>query len=192
MTITFHGPFRIATGRGRPGINAVVDPDDLLPASSLKGLMRDSAERLLPAAPGLVTAVFGGPQHPGAWGWDPVEFTGGAGSGPVVVTRAHVALDEETGTARHDHLRYAEEVWARTAEFSVTQYAPLPGTDGPALTVADHRTVLACAAAGVHALGAGRRRGLGWVRFTPEEPTVDEALLARFGTLAEQWRNPRA
>lgn len=186
VTMTFHGPFRVATGTGRPGIDTAVDRDNLLPASSLKGVMKDSAERLLPGLTGLVEAVFGGPRCPTAWGW------GAAGFGdeqPVVTRRARVALDETSGAAKRDHLLYGEEVWASTAEFTVTQHGPLPEPDGPALDRDGHLAVLACAAAGVHSLGAGRRRGLGWVTCTPEAPAVDEELIARLTALAEQWRN---
>ncbi|GAA3916486.1 hypothetical protein GCM10023084_79590 [Streptomyces lacrimifluminis] len=186
VTITFHGPFRIATGSGRPGIDAAVDRNSLLPASSLKGLMRDSAERLLPGLPRLVEAVFGGPRHPTAWGWDAARFTGEV---PVVTTRARVRLDEESGAALRDHLMYGEEVWAHAAEFTVTQHGPLPETGGPPLDRDGQLAVLACAAAGVHSLGSGRRRGLGWVRWMPEDPGVDEELITRFTGLAEQWRN---
>ncbi|WP_411129744.1 RAMP superfamily CRISPR-associated protein [Streptomyces sp. x-19] len=187
VTLTFHGPFRIATGMGRPGIDDTVDPCNLLPASSLKGLMRDSAEQLLPGLPRLVEAVFGGPHCPTAWGWEAARFP----DEPVVVTRARVSLDEDSGAAKRDHLLFGEEVWARTAEFTVTQYGPLPEIDGPPLDREGHLAVLACAAAGVHSLGAVRRRGLGWAQCTPEEPGVDEALITRFTALAEQWRNHR-
>lgn len=186
VTITFHGPFRVATGTGRPGIDAAVDPDNLLPASSLKGLMRDSAERLLPGLPQLVETVFGGPRRPTAWGWEPARF---GDEKPEVARRARVRLDGESGAARRDHLLFGEEVWARTAEFTVTQHGPLPHTEGPPLDRDGHLTVLACAAAGVHSLGADRRRGMGWVDCTPEEPAVDDELIARLATVAEQWRN---
>ncbi|WP_416976973.1 RAMP superfamily CRISPR-associated protein [Streptomyces sp. T028] len=193
MTITFHGPFRVATGTGRPGIDAAVDRDNLLPASTLKGIMRDSAERLLPGLPRLVEAVFGGPRHPTPWGWEAARFPqAGSGGEPVVVTRARVRLDEDSGAALRDHLLYAEDVWAHSAEFTITQHGPLPDTaesDGVLLERDDHLAVLACAAAGVHSLGADRRRGLGWVRCEPADPDVDERLISRFTALAEQWRN---
>ncbi|WP_051745177.1 RAMP superfamily CRISPR-associated protein [Streptomyces yerevanensis] len=194
VTITFHGPFRVATGNGRPGIDAVVDRDNLLPASTLKGLMRDSAERLLPGLPRLVEAVFGGPHHPTPWGWEAARFQDGDPEGqPVVAVRARVRLDEDAGAALRDHLLYGEEVWAHSAEFTVSQHGPLPETGGPLLDRDGHLAVLACAAAGVHSLGAERRRGLGWVQCAPADPVVDETLLSRFTALADQWRShPRA
>ncbi|WP_326794936.1 RAMP superfamily CRISPR-associated protein [Streptomyces sp. NBC_01808] len=185
VTITFHGPFRVATGRSRPGIDAAVDPDELLPASSLKGLMRDSAERLLPGAKGIADAVFGTARHPSAWAWEGASFPDPP---PRIRVRAQVSLDEETGAAKHGHLLYGEEVWARAAEFTVYRHTRLPRVAGPELGESDHLTVLACAAAGVHALGGGRRRGLGWVTCTPREPAVDPELIDRFRLLAARWR----
>lgn len=178
VTIAFHGPFRVATGVARPGLDATVDHGDYLPASSLKGLMRDSAERLAPG--GLANAVFGTNRAPTAWAWNPVVFD----EEPRVRERGRVAL-ADSGAARKRHLLFGEEVWARTAHFTIEQYAALPENG---LTLEDHLTVLACAAAGVHSLGSGRRRGLGWVRFTPSEPAVDHALITRFRALAESWR----
>jgi CRISPR/Cas system CSM-associated protein Csm3 (group 7 of RAMP superfamily) len=188
VTLTFHGPFRVATGRRRPGVNAVVDRDDLLPASTLKGLMRDSAERLLPDLPGLVATVFGAARRPTAWAWESARFP----EEPKIGTRARVRIDKNTGAAVRDHLMYGEEVWARTAEFSVTRHSALPPSAGPQLTEEDHLTVLACSAAGVHSLGSGRRRGLGWVQCTTTAPDLDEGLIARFTDLTEQWRQHRA
>ncbi|MGW8555850.1 RAMP superfamily CRISPR-associated protein [Streptomyces tubercidicus] len=196
VTITFHGPFRVATGTGRPGVQATVDENDLLPASTLKGIMRDSAERLLPGAPGLVTAVFGGRRQPTPWAWEGARFPNEA---PVVRMRAQVSLNEETGAAKRDHLLLGEDVWARSAVFDIVQYGPLPharlpgssGSGRPPLSRDDHLTVLACAAAGVHSLGAGRRRGLGWVRCEPADPAVDDGLLAHFAALAAREREDR-
>ncbi|WP_411574812.1 RAMP superfamily CRISPR-associated protein [Streptomyces fradiae] len=185
VTMTFHGPFRVSTGVARPGIDAAVDRRDLLPASSLKGLMRDSAERLLPGLPDLVEHVFGGPWKPTAWAWSSARFPGE----PSVKTRARVSLDEETGAAKRDHLLYGEEVWARTAEFEVTRHALLPQSP---LSEDDHLAVLACAAAGVHSIGSDRRRGLGWVECTTAEPVMDVDLVDRFRALAAAWGQQHA
>ncbi|MDT9692647.1 hypothetical protein Q5762_30820 [Streptomyces sp. P9(2023)] len=171
--ITFHGPFRVATGRAHEGTDQTVNRVDLLPASSVKGLLRASAAQLLPGRKDLLGTVFGTAQTPTPWHWGQVRFP----DEPVVVPRARVSLDARTGAARNDHLLLGDEVWATTAEFTITRRGHLPCNQ-----LADHRTVLACAAAAVHALGSDRRRGLGWVTCTPH-PVVDEALLARFEEL---------
>ncbi|MEU5524516.1 RAMP superfamily CRISPR-associated protein [Streptomyces sp. NPDC047860] len=188
VTMTFHGPFRVSTGQGRPGIDATVDPENLLPASTLKGLMRRSAERLVPDLPDLVRTVFGSPRQPTAWSWKSAVFP----EEPTIAVRARVRIDEKTGAATRAHLMYGEEVWARTAEFSVTRHGLLPESLGPEMSEDDHLTVLACAAAGMHSIGADRRRGLGWVQCATADPGLDEALVARFTALTEQWRKHRA
>lgn len=218
VTLTFHSAFRVGTGDADGTAHATIDRDEPVPASSLKGLMRASAERLLPYRPEVVEAVFGTPRRPSPWHWSPARFdrppdafreARGGGrdrdpreqgrpqeqglgpdldSTPPVTLRARVSLDPDTGTARHDHLVIAEEMSAATARFTVTRIGPLPlETDGEpwlGLGEEDHLAVLACAAAGVHELGAGRRRGLGWVSCEPAGPQLDDALLARFDRLA--------
>ncbi|WP_158558528.1 MULTISPECIES: RAMP superfamily CRISPR-associated protein [unclassified Streptomyces] len=171
--IAFHGPFRVGTGRAHEGADQTVNRADLIPASSVKGLLRASAAQLLPGRQDLLGAVFGTATTPTPWHWGPVRFT----DTPQVVPRARVTLDPDTGAARDDHLLLGEEVWATTAEFTISRQGHVPADQ-----LADHRTVLACAAAGVHTLGGDRRRGLGWVTCTPH-PAIDEALLARFEEL---------
>ena len=56
--ITFHGPFRIATGAAADGLDDTFDPDNPLPASSLKGLMRAHAKNLLSIEPLTVRYMF--------------------------------------------------------------------------------------------------------------------------------------
>jgi CRISPR/Cas system CSM-associated protein Csm3 (group 7 of RAMP superfamily) len=232
VTLTFHSAFRVGTGDADGTAHATVDRDDPVPASSLKGLMRASAERLLPYRPEVVAAVFGTPRRPCPWHWSPARFdrppetygpetyrqetygretygreTYGqeweADQGrdpqaqdpgpapdvtPPVTRRARVGLDPATGTALGDHLVIAEEMSAATARFTVTRVGPLPlapdGRPWLGLTEEDHLAVLACAAAGMHELGAGRRRGLGWVSCETAGPRLDDALLARFDRLA--------
>jgi CRISPR/Cas system CSM-associated protein Csm3 (group 7 of RAMP superfamily) len=174
VRIDFHGPFRVSTGRAAAGVNDTVDDLDLLPASSLKGVMRASAALLLPGRQELLDAVFGAAGRPSPWHWSGAAVQ----DVPVVAQRARIAIDPDTGAARRNHLLVAQEVWARSARFSVTRTGPLTAEDERT-----HLTVLACAAAGVHALGADRRRGLGWVTCTPLDPQVDDELLAQFEDL---------
>lgn len=227
VDIAFHGPFRVGTGLAAAGVTGGVDPADLLPASTLKGLMRASAARLLPDRPDLVEQVFGmrpadrpaglgntgrepraarGFDAGSPWHWSsaavhhrlaqsPADDDSGpqavgnpeAGSvlaspdpspepdpsGLRVTPRARIAIDADSGAARRDFLAVDHEVWVRSATFAITQTGHL--SDGQ---IRVHRVVLACAAAGVHALGADRRRGRGWVTLRPRDPAVDAALLA--------------
>ncbi|WP_157163024.1 RAMP superfamily CRISPR-associated protein [Actinoalloteichus spitiensis] len=177
IDITFHGPFRVGTGTPHLGVAETVDPDDLLPPSSLKGVMRASAELLLPTRPDLVAEVFGasGGQHRAApWHWGPVAFT----IDPVVVHRARIAIDPVTNTAREGSFFLSDEVWCPGASFSLLPTRPL---DAEARR--RHRVVLTCAAAGVHNLGGDRRRGLGWVSLRPRDGAIDDALLEEFEAL---------
>ncbi|MFC8797288.1 RAMP superfamily CRISPR-associated protein [Promicromonospora sp. NPDC057138] len=167
VTITFHGPFRVVTADGRPGINDAVDPDELLPASALKGVMRQAADVLFPQQTTLTEAVFGTPRTASPWAWGPVEFA----TTPCISVRARGSIDPETGTAKDDHLMFADEVWATTASFEISRTAYLERD-----TTGRHEALLVCASAGVHALGADRRRGLGWVTLTPSVPVTEDLL----------------
>jgi hypothetical protein len=204
VTLAFHSAFRIGTGTADGTAHATIDRDTPVPSSSLKGLMRASADRLLPYRPEVVDAVFGTPRRPCPWHWSPARFDPPPGLAtdpepgsdaereadftPPVALRARVSLDPATGTALDNHLVIAEEMSAATARFTVTRTGPLPLTrDGQplsGLSEQDHLAVLACAAAGLHELGAGRRRGLGWVSCHTAQPRLDDALLARFDRLA--------
>jgi hypothetical protein len=196
VTVAFHGPFRVGTGGGHAGIHAAVDREDLLPASTLKGLMRASAELLLPHRPHVVEAVFGTPRRSSPWNWSPARFgriTEDDGFHTAhdawqILPRARVSLHPDTGAARTDHLVLGEEVHATTASFSVDRHGPLPtgpgGEPWQGLDEADHLVVLACAAAGMHELGSSRRRGLGWINCTPTEPTISPTVLHTFDQIA--------
>ncbi|WP_329543353.1 hypothetical protein OG548_45885 [Streptomyces sp. NBC_01356] len=216
VTLAFHSAFRIGTGNADGTAHATIDRDTPVPASSLKGLMRASADRLLPYRPEVVDAVFGTPRRPCPWHWSPARFDPPPGLPtdqkhterrinsadpepgpdaeretdftPPVALRARVRLDPATGTALDDHLVIAEEMSATAARFTVTRTGPLPlerdGRPLLGLSEQDHLAVLACAAAGLHELGAGRRRGLGWVSCHTAQPHLDDALLARFDRLA--------
>ena len=179
IEITFHGPFRVETGSARDGIAATVDRDELVPASSVKGVMRASAKALLPSRLELVDDVFGdatenGPRRASPWHWSAAVFD----TEPAYEHRARIAIDPTTGAARPEFFFLGEEVWATAATVDITQHRRLdPDTRDR------HLTVLACSAAGVHALGADRRRGLGWVSVRPVDPPLDEAMLAKLEDL---------
>lgn len=165
--IHFHGPFRVATGRADRGMDSVGDDDVPLPAASLKGLMLAEARRFFDDA--LVNAIFGSVGGAGVWAWTDAVFE----TPPRRVPRSRIAIDPTTNTVTGGALQSGEQLWADRATFAVEPVAPIN-----AECMAEHRAVLACAAGGVHALGAERRRGMGWVDIATR---VDHAALVEAG-----------
>ncbi len=152
FAIQFHGPFRVGAGAAVPGLDAPVDRDRLLPASSLKGLLRaEAAERLRLPAP-LVDAVFGSPSHPCPWWWSDARITN-----PRITPSTKIKVDER-GRAERGFLRFGEQVWADGGTFTVEQRLPLTADE-----VDLHTNVLVASALSVSSLGSSRRRGEGWV-----------------------------
>lgn len=176
--IVFHGPMRIATGTAAPGTDATVDPGALLPATSLKGLMRDTARQLF--ADGDVVAVFGGGGQPSPWSWCSARIEPEA---PTVTRRARIRRDER-GVTDRGALLVQEEVWPERATFVIEQVLPVPSEE-----LERQRLVLTAAAHAVHALGADRRRGLGWVGVTRTDAEPD--VVARAVVLALENLNER-
>jgi CRISPR/Cas system CSM-associated protein Csm3 (group 7 of RAMP superfamily) len=172
--IDFHGPFRVSTGRatGR-GADEGVDRALPLPGESLKGLMRASARVLLACAretePSLIQRVFGTAARSSPWSWSAASPTSGPWRDPTLATR--VRIDAVTHTAVEDYLATVEQVWApAAASFTVERTALIEPDD-----LHDQMLLLRAAAGGVHALGADRRRGLGWVTVTcPADPMTED------------------
>jgi hypothetical protein len=166
FTITFHSPFRVGASSARDGITAAIDHNDPLPADHLKGVMRAAAGQLLgdPDHP-AISQVFGSPRTPSPWSWS--HATPGQAATeqpwPPPVRRHRVAIDERTHSAKKDQLVLAEQIWVPTAHFTITRAGAVHEINKEST----HVTLLRCAAAGVHALGGWRRRGLGWVGITP-------------------------
>ncbi|GAB1512569.1 RAMP superfamily CRISPR-associated protein [Actinophytocola sp. KF-1] len=173
--IAFAAPFRVSTGHARPGVDAGIDRDTPLPATSLKGLMRATAGQLLGEKHPLVAAVFGSVHAPSPWSWSDATPAGDGWRKPVIASRVRIGEDH---VADHDMLGSAEVTQAAAATFSITQCGHL--TDE---ALALHRALLAVAGQATRSLGANRRRGLGWVHITctsdpPTEDTV-RTLLAQ-------------
>lgn len=179
FTISFETPFATATGTADRGADLTVgatgrrgevvddrgpraprdvDLPELLPATRLKGVMRAAACWTLGLDDRVVEDVFGCPAHESPWSWRAAEI-----DDAKIVPRAQVAIDPEDGIAVDRGLLLAEEVWAATGRFRVLGQAHV---DDPERD----RLVLRASAAGVHALGRSRRRGLGWVTITPDPP----------------------
>lgn len=165
--VTFHTPFRVATGRAGPGVDSAIDRDVLLPASSLKGIMLSAARDLLAVDSARVQAVFGTVHRPSPWGWSDATLAS------VVRPRARVQINPDTGVVTTGALALAEEVLATTAEFTVDQIGWIEATDQ-----LEQEQLLAASAAAVTSLGGDRRRGLGWVSLRPVDPVWTPAELA--------------
>ncbi len=164
----FHGPFRVGTGRGRDGVDAAIDLDDPLPASHLKGLMRASARTLLPRADPLLDQVFGAERDRGnsPWAWDSAHPAGGSWYDLTPQRTVRISIDDNSGTAIPDCLLVGDQLWPDVglrATFTVTRAGFVPPAERP-----QHEALLRIAARATTALGAQRRRGLGWITIRPD------------------------
>lgn len=164
--ISFFGPFRVASGSAARGADVSVDSSDPLPATSLKGLMRDAAITRLGLEQSLVDKVFGSTAEPSPWSWTSGEVE------TVLRTRTRVRIDPEIGVVETGGLVVGEELWSRsTGSFHVVQRLRIAMVDG--LSVDDHTSVLQASAAAVHSMGADRQRGFGWIAIAPKPKVPD-------------------
>jgi hypothetical protein len=153
--IELHGPFRIATGYARSGLDMAADLDQPLPATALKGLARHHAQHLLSLPGALVDATFGAAATPSPWRWDDADF-----QQLEAARRAQTAIDPNSGRPVDGSLRIGEELWCppgTKGQFRITQANRLANTD-----LSDQIVVLIAATCSVHSIGSDRRRGLGW------------------------------
>lgn len=173
--VAFHGPVRVGRGRAGVGVDDTVDPDVIVPGSSLKGLMRAEARMLLRGRQaGLIDEVFGAAEQPSPWHWGDIR----AGADDKVRSGARIRVDSTAGTAVDGGLFSAEYRWPRTAGFSVQRFTALTDAD-----CERHELVLWAAALSVHSIGADRNRGFGWVDIRRVGPEPDEAFVARVAEL---------
>lgn len=175
--ITFHTPFRVASGQAGVGVDSTVDRKLLLPASSLKGVMRSAACDLLRLPKVWVKRVYGTGWQPSPWSWSDAELHPAE---PVVRPRARVRIQPDTSTVTEGALAVAEEVLAHRALFSVDLSGWLATADRPR-----HEAVLVASARAVTAVGGNRRRGLGWVSVTPVDPAWPDDPLRMADRAAE-------
>lgn len=173
FVIAFHSPFRVSTGHAAPGLDAGVDAANPLPASSIKGVMRATATQLLGAS-AIVADVFGSPKRESPWLWHDAT-----GTWDPPKPAARVSMDNDTHAAAHDMLAMQEQIGAETAHFTITQRHPLHEH-----TLDKHHLVLAVAGQATRSLGGDRRRGLGWVTITCQNPKLDDSSAAAFLELA--------
>ena len=198
LILTFNTTFRVGTGSALEGVDISLDPARPLPASSLKGRMREAARVLLgpdggsaqpqapiqqPATriaespdpkdtdkdPPLVRAVFGDERRPSPWHWDDVKLEA------RVVQRTRVRLGEDR-VAKPGALRVADEAVARCGRTRIWQQAWVEPGEMPL-----HLALLRCSARLVEAVGAEKSRGLGWVTLDVENevPPSDVDLVLR-------------
>jgi CRISPR/Cas system CMR subunit Cmr4 (Cas7 group RAMP superfamily) len=177
--VTFHTPFRVATGSASEGADAAIDRRVPVPGSSVKGVMRAAARDVLggvgPGQSGgdhpLVTEVFGDAERLGGpagadacpWHWEDVDF------GPSIrepQLRNRIAVDRTKGTVVSGALLVAEELAPTSGTMQIWQ----SGRVAPN-RVDLHRALLAVSAVLVDGVGADRRAGTGWVSLAPVDVT---------------------
>lgn len=175
--VTFHGPVRVGRGRAGIGVDDTVDPDVIVPGSSLKGLMRAEAVTLLGGREtDLVGEVFGASRQPSPWHWNDIRADSTADD--LVRSGARIRVDSKAGAAVDGGLFSAEYRWPRTARFDIQRFTALTDKDRER-----HEVLLWAAALSVHSVGADRNRGYGWVDVTRVGAEPDETFLAQIASL---------
>lgn len=154
FTIQFHAPFLVSAGPSTAGYDDAIDEANPLPASSLKGVMKASARRLLPDG-SIIREVFGGRAASAPWAWSDATLGDNAVAGG-----ARIKLGDE-GTVESGFLQLRQQVFATTARFEIEQVGVIDENQLP-----QHELVLRAAARAVLSLGSERRRGSGWVTIT--------------------------
>jgi hypothetical protein len=181
--VTFHGPFRVGTGTGGPGVDQKARRLDLdgrvliAPASTVKGVMRAAAGELLRAV--VVDEVFGARGQQSPWSWSGLTVPA---ESVTVRSRSRIEIDRRTGTVVRDMLAVAEElVIDGPGGFTVRRPSFLPPLDPD--TGQYHQAVLRVAAGLITGAGGTRRRGLGWISVAPTADDVEAQVRADLETL---------
>ena len=164
-----------------------VDQKEIVPGSSLKGLMLEAARDLDLTTPELwpkVRAVFGGhpqesksagPTLPSPWSWSDLQFP----QQPTSNSRSRIRIDADTGTVVDGAIVQVNEFGEQglTGIFTIEQTGLIPQIgDDSGLTEADHIAILEATARTVTGLGENRRRGLGWVSITRADDDATDKL----------------
>jgi len=187
LDIRFNTAFRISQGYGQGEVDDVIDEENPLPATSLKGVMRDAARMVLPGRRRgetyvdhhLVAAVFGKRGSDSSpWNFSDGKLDHAEDPRERTRVRARVAIDERR-CARPGALFFAEELHADRATATISLTQPLSPEE-----LEKHVALLHVAARLVDGIGADRRRGLGWVSITTDTDDI-EGMVARI----EQARN---
>lgn len=175
--IAFHGPVKVGTGRAGNGRDDTLDPDLLLPASALKGLMRAESLRLFGKP--HTDQAFGTARAPSAWHWSDADIS----PDPRIQVGARVRLDAEAEAAERGGVFLTEHIWPERATFAVTRMARLEPAEA-----AEQADVITAAALSVHSIGADRTRGFGWVTVGRLDAVADQDFLDRVMRLAGATR----
>ncbi len=186
LYITFNQPFRVAAGHCAEDANDVIDRENPLPATSLKGVLRDAARLLLPGTgqgddyqdQDLVNEVFGRPgRHEASWHFSDTVFESDLGANRYAI-RARVSIDERR-RARPGALYVGEELEVAQATAEITQISMLDSEQQ-----LKHLALLHLAARLVDGLGSDRRRGLGWVSISTGATNIEEMVDMVLGSRA--------
>lgn len=160
--VDFCGPFHVGAGSANQGLDRILDRENPLPATSLKGLMRAAASERLRINPFLCEKVFGtsstpagGCRHGSPWRWSDAELADGN-----FQRTARIRITDE-GITDRGFLMLGETLWAKHADFTVELAQLIPVEQ-----LAVHRIVLRACALAIDGIGGGRRRGEGWVSVT--------------------------
>lgn len=167
--IEFYGPFRVATGLAAREADISVDLQNQLPATSLKGLMRDAAHIHLGLDEAIIDEVFGSTKAASPWSWTQGALVSSKRS------RTRVRIDPERGIVERGALIVSEELWVAGKErghFQIIQRLRIDEADRRD----SHAAILQASAAAVHSIGSDRKRGFGWVSIAPTEVNWDNVL----------------
>jgi CRISPR/Cas system CSM-associated protein Csm3 (group 7 of RAMP superfamily) len=164
----------------------VTDPQDgktpVVPATTLKGWLRESAERLLrglghPACDGSrpavmcgscpVCALFGAPRRR-----PPLRFSDAVLKDSTTDVRMNVSLSRHRKTAHEERLFSTEVAWQRELT------ARIQGWFDSQAEARRAAALLYLAARAGFAIGAARSRGLGWLQLADFAASVDGEKLA--------------
>ena len=155
FTVTFHGPFAVASGVAHDGMDTTIDPGNPLPSTAIKGLLKAQL-RSLGASPSLLASMFHGGDDP-RWVFSDAQVE------VDVNAWVRVQVDAE-GRSKERHLMVGEQAYATQGTFCITW-------EGLGQPPESEVRALRAAARAISSLGSHRRRGLGWVSVTDTDAT---------------------
>ncbi|WP_366180392.1 RAMP superfamily CRISPR-associated protein [Actinomyces timonensis] len=177
VTVAFLSDWGVSTGAGiAGGVDAVVEKDErgrpVVRGTVITGAVREQAFIVAEALDGgtsrawrsFVEALFGTAEHSRLVSFSDVRLTDGIPSDAAVHEVVSLSIDQDTGTAKKDHLRFFERASACTLHGTATlldtdtRGCPVPWTDHQRRAT---KLVLALAGLLVRAIGSHRSDGDG-------------------------------